>query len=197
MIASWSRMLAGWVAAMVLVAGGAMAQSMDHMGHLMDSFGDTPGKVGLMTILEQEAKVAADHAGYGKNNPSAHMPHVRHALDPQSEPGGGPGKGYGLIKAAEAVIAHMDMARKAGDAADSVKMHSEHVITSAKNVAGWAKEALKKSGDTSAKNMDEIAQITQWIVNGRDANGDGKISWQEGEGGIAQMKQHLGFAMQH
>jgi hypothetical protein len=30
-------------------------------------------------------------------------------------------------------------------------------------------------------------------LNGRDANGDGKISWQEGEGGIAQMKQHLGF----
>jgi hypothetical protein len=181
-----------WAGLMLFVAGGAFAQSHDHMGHIMDSFGDTPGKVGLLAILEQEAKTAADHAGYGKSNPSAHMPHVRNALDPKTEPNG-PGKGYGVIRAAETLIAHMDMARKAPDASDSLKMHSEHVITSAKNVAGWAKQAMEKSKDTSAKSMDEIAQLTQWILNGRDANGDGKISWQEGEGGIAQMKQHLGF----
>ena len=178
---------------MLFVAGGAFAQSHDHMGHVMDSFGDTPGKVGLLTILEQEAKTAADHAGYGKNNPSAHMPHVRNALDPSVEKSG-PGKGYGVIKAADAVIAHMDMARKASDASDSLKMHSEHVITSAKNISGWAKQAMEKSKDVSAKSMDEIVQLTQWILNGRDANGDGKISWQGGEGGIVQLKQHLGFA---
>jgi hypothetical protein len=188
----------GWTFALMAAGlflfsvAGASAQSHDHLGHVQDSFGDTPGQVGLITILEQEAKIAADHAGYGKNNPSAHMPHVRHALDPKSE-GGGPGKGYGVIRAAEGVIAHMDFARKAPDAADALKTHSEHIITSARNVVGWARQALDKSKDNSAKSMDEIAQITQWILNGRDANGDGKISWQEGEGGIAQMKQHLGF----
>ena len=181
-----------WAGLMLFAAGGAFAQSHDHMGHVMDSFGDTPGKVGLLTILEQEAKTAADHAGYGKSNPSAHMAHVRNALDPSMEKSG-PGKGYGVIKAAEALIAHMDMARKAADANDSLKTHSEHAITSAKNVAGWAKQAMEKSKDVSTKSMEEIIQLTQWILNGRDANGDGKISWQEGEGGIVQIKQHLGF----
>ena len=194
MTRAWKQ-VSMWAGLMLFVAGSAFAQSHDHMGHVMDSFGDTPGKVGLLTILEQEAKTAADHAGYGKSSPAAHMPHVRNALDPSVEKSG-PGKGYGVIKAAEAVIAHMDMARKAPDANDSLKTHSEHVITSAKNVVGWAKQAMEKSKDVSAKSMDEIAQLTQWILNGRDANGDGKISWQEGEGGIAQIKQHLGF-VQH
>jgi hypothetical protein len=192
MITSFWKQVSLWAGLMLFLAGGVLAQSHDHMGHLNDSFADTPGKVGLVTILEQEAKVAADHAGYGKSNPSAHMPHVRNALDPKAEPNG-PGKGYGVIRAAEAVIAHMDMARKAADASDGLKTHSEHVITSAKNVVMWAKQAMEKSKDTSAKSMDEIVQLTQWILNGRDANGDGKISWQEGEGGIAQLKQHLGF----
>jgi hypothetical protein len=120
------------------------------------------------------------------------MPHVRHALDPSSE-SGGPGKGYGVIKAAQGVAAHMDFAAKSGDASGSLKTHSAHIIASANNVVAWAKEALAKSGDTSAEGMAKVAELTQWILNGRDANGDGQISWQEGEGGIAQMKQHLGF----
>ena len=40
---------------------------------------------------------------------------------------------------------------------------------------------------------EEVAKRTDWILNGNDANGDGNISWTEGEGGLAQIQQHLGF----
>jgi hypothetical protein len=174
------------------IAGLAAAQSHDHIGHVKDGFADTPGKVGLLTVLEQEAKIANQHANYGKSNPATHMPHVRHALDAASE-SGGPGKGYGVIKAAMGVAAHIRFAADAADASGSVKMHAVHVITSANNVVAWAKQALDMSKDTSAASMAKVEELTKWILEGRDANGDGQIGWQEGEGGIAQIKQHLGF----
>lgn len=190
---SWVSLLAA--AAFWLFTGLAAAQSQVHMGHITESWGDTPGKVGLLTILEQEAKIAAQHAEYGKGNAATHMPHVRHAIDAASE-GGGPGKGYGVIKAALGVAAHMKFAAESPDASEGVKMHSVHVITSANNVAAWAKQVMEMSKDTSSASMAKIADMTKWIVEGHDANGDGKVGWQEGEGGIAQIKQHLGF-IQH
>jgi len=35
--------------------------------------------------------------------------------------------------------------------------------------------------------------LAEELVSGRDANGDGTISWQEGEGGLDQVQQHMGF----
>ena len=35
--------------------------------------------------------------------------------------------------------------------------------------------------------------LTDAIVNGVDADGDGRVGWQEGEGGLAQATQHLGL----
>jgi uncharacterized protein (DUF305 family) len=198
-----------WAGLFLALTGGAAAQSHDHLGHIKDSWNDTPGKVGLLTILEQEAQVAAQHAQYAASkkedikNVRMHVPHVQNAIDP-SVVKSGPGKGYGVLKAAQGVAAHMEFAAKAADATDGLKTHSVHIITSAKNVVRWANEIMTKNGyilggaadSASAHYAGEIAQMTQWILNGHDANGDGKISWEEGEGGIAQIKQHLGF-IQH
>ncbi len=79
----------------------ALAQSEKvshrHMGHVTKSWGDTPDKVGLLTILEEEAQIAAQHAGLAVRDLSdlssmqIHLRHVRHAIDAYSE-SGGPGK---------------------------------------------------------------------------------------------------------
>ena len=45
-------------------AATAWGQAMAHLGHVNDMWKDTPGQVGLVTILEQEANIAATHAGY-------------------------------------------------------------------------------------------------------------------------------------
>ena len=190
---------------MIAWAGLASAQSKEFLAHVTTKAKDTPGKVGLVAILEQEANIAAQHAGYAiadKKSASvkSHIPHVQNAIDP-SIVKSGPGKGFGVLRAAREIMAEMTNAAKASDASEDLRMHSVHIITCAKNIAAWANEIEGKSAKLLLSFSDkevlgggqEVADLAKWIVNGRDADGDGKITWKDGEGGLAQMKQHLGF----
>ena len=194
----------------VTVQPQALAQSEGeshrHMGHVAKSWGDTPDNVGLLTISEQEAQIAAQHAGLAARDLSdlssmqRHTRHVRHAIDSSSE-SQGPGKGYGLVKAAQGVSRHISLASNAGDASDNVKQHSEHVQASADNVVRWGQEVMQlsekvlsaSSADQASPFVQEIQELTQHIVEGTDANGDSRVSWGPGEGGVAQAKQHMGL----
>ncbi len=193
---------------MVLIAVVVLAQSEKeshrHMGHVTMSWGDTPDNVGLLTILEEEAQIAAQHAGLAAQDLSdlssmqTHTRHVRHAIEAASE-SGGPGKGYGIVKAAQGVSRHISLASNAGDASDNLKRHAEHVKSSAENVVKWGQEVMQLSeqvlsattADQAAPSVRQIQELTQHIVDGTDANGDGRVSWQAGEGGVAQAKQHM------
>ena len=193
---------------MVLIAVVVLAQSEQeshrHMGHVTKSWGDTPDNVGLLTILEEEAQIAAQHAGLAAQDLSdlssmqTHTRHVRHAIDAASE-SGGPGKGYGILKAAQGVSRHISLASNAGDASDNVKRHAEHVRSSAENVVKWGQEVMQLSeqvlsasaADQAAPSVQQIQELAQHIVNGTDADGDGRVGWQAGEGGVAQAKQHM------
>ena len=135
-------------------------------------------------------------------NIQLHTRHVRHAIDPSKESSAqGPGKGYGVCRASKGVSQHMMLARDAPDATDSVKLHAEHVLASTANVSFWCGKILDKAAQitggaspvASAFFAEEIVEHTNWILDGRDANSDGKISWEEGEGGVAQIKQHLAY----
>ncbi len=186
--------------------GGGESQSHRHMGHVNKSWGDTPDNVGLLTILEEEAPIAAQHAGLAARDLSnlgsmqTHTRHVRHAVDAASE-SGGPGKGYGIVKAAQGVAQHIGLASNAGDASDNVKRHTEHVKSSAENVVKWGQEVMQLSEKVlsastaaqAAPSVQQIQELTQHIVDGTDANGDGRVGWQTGEGGVAQAKQHMGL----
>jgi mono/diheme cytochrome c family protein len=198
-------------ARLVLAAAEAQAAEpkayQSHLDQILKSSEDTPGKVGLVTILEQETDIAAQHAGFAVKdledlaNIQLHTHHVRHAVDPSTEPEGGPGKGYGIIKAAKGVIQQMELARDSADATDSVKTHSVHVITAANNVVHWAGKILDKAGQitggaspvASSFFAEQNVELLDWIKNGHDADGDGTITWQESEGGLAQIKQHLSY----
>ena len=39
--------------------------------------------------------------------------------------------------------------------------------------------------------MEELAELTARLIAGYDANGDERIGWQEGEGGLEQAELHL------
>ncbi len=186
-------------------AGTAQAQSMAHIGHVGESFRDTPDQVGLLTAAQMEAEVAEQHAGLAADSDDlarvkAHIGHVMHALDPESAESG-PGKGYGLIKAATGAARHIEMAGGADDATTSAETHSAHVNVAATNVASWAEAALEMGQQVQATDdlatakelAGQIHEATQAMLNGIDANGDGRVGWQEGEGGLAQAATHLGL----
>lgn len=181
------------------------AQSNAHLGHVADKWGDTPGEIGLLTAAEREANTVLQHATLAMQSQQlaqikAHLGHVIHALDPTVVERG-PGLGYGLIKAAKGVARHVGLAGEAADATPAAKAHSTHVKTSAENVAAWSESILKMAEEARATTDREVAAelaemiqgTAEAIVDGQDADGDGRIGWGEDEGGLKQARMHLGF----
>ena len=174
-----------------------------HIGHVADAWNGTPDNVGLLPAAQLEAGVAAQHAGLAAaagdlGGIQRHTTHVLHAIDASTSERG-PGKGYGLIAAASGCAQHIGMAGDSDDASGAVKTHAAHVSTSCRNVVTWAESIKEKAAAvaaatdmTAAKALaDEIATLTQAILSGTDADGDGRISWGEGEGGLEQAATHL------
>lgn len=190
--------------ALALVPSSALAQAgHNHVKHVSESFRGTPDEAGLLATARAEAEIALQHASLaaGAQDLDAikrHVGHVVHAVQPP-EDGRGPGKGYGLVRAAEGVAAHIGMAAEADGAADAIKTHAEHVATAARNVVMWAESVLEQARQVESA-MDAshahglaegILAALEAVVNGKDADEDGRTSWREGEGGLAQAEQHL------
>jgi hypothetical protein len=179
-----------------------------HIGHVMTNWRDTPGNVGFVIAAISDAKVAATHAKLAARDPTRlddmklHAGHVLHALDPSIEPKG-PASGYGVKKAAAGALQHLDFAAKAEGASANVKTHAEHVSASLSDVVQWTDQAIataqKIRAATSAAEAaplaKELADLTAHIADGFDANNDGQIGWQSGEGGLAQAHAHMGLMM--
>lgn len=190
--------------AFALAPASAQAQAgHDHVKHVSESFRGTPDEAGLLATARAEAEIALQHARLAAGSEELdaikrHIGHVVHAVKPPEDEGG-PGKGYGLLRAAEGVFEHVAMAAEAEGASDALKTHAEHVATAVANAGEWAESVLEKAQEVESA-MDaaqahglaeEILAALEAIVNGKDADGDGRVSWGEGEGGLAQASQHL------
>lgn len=202
------QLITAALATAVLVAAAAQTASAQsaahrHIGHVGDMFNGTPDNVGLLAAAQAEAEVAAQHAGLAAGSEDLagiqrHIVHVLHAIDPSTSERG-PGRGYGLVRAASGCAQHIGMAGGSDDASDAVKAHSNHVGTACQNVATWGEGIAGKAAEVAgATDMaaamalaEEIAAMVDAIVNGTDADGNGRISWGEGEGGLAQAATHL------
>lgn len=196
--------------ALAAAAAPAAAENMAqaHIGHVMTGWTDTPNQAGLLPTARDEAQVAADHIGYALSDPGnlesikLHATHVLHAVDP-SQIEQGPGSGYGVVKAAKGVVDHIGYAAGSEDASDNVNLHAEHVSTSATNVVEWGNQVadlMQKiqdadSADSAAMMAENAQKMISCIQDGCDADGDGNVTWQAGEGGLAQAEQHMGFMM--
>ena len=209
------RMIAiGLTGLMAACAGGDQRMASEaepnmshvHMGHVLTGWQDTPDQMGLLPTAQAEAEVAAQHAGFAASRPDdldwmkLHVVHVLHALDPSVEPEG-PGLGYGVQPAAQGVAQHVRFAADSEDASDNVKLHATHVEASAGNVVVWSERIVAlgqqvqaaSSAAEAAPLVVEIETLARAILAGTDANGDGTVSWEEGEGGLAQAAQHMQF----
>jgi hypothetical protein len=195
---------------LALVAGGgrlALGQAnavQMHIGHVADSFPQTPDKQGLLPAALAEAKIAAQHATLGSKNPEdlagmkLHAGHVLHALDPSVE-AKGPGLGYGVKKAAQGAAVHIENAAKADGASANVKTHSAHIAGAANSAAARADEAIAlaqkvraaTTAEEAAAAMKDLVAAVDGITAGIDANKDGRVYWAAPVGGLNQAQQHL------
>ena len=183
-------------------------ESHAHIGHVMTGWGDTPGGAGLLPTAEEEARIAVQHATFAVQKidnlkwMQTHTKHVLHAIDPSVEPAG-PGKGYGVANAATGAAKHVEFAAASGDASENVKLHATHVATSAQNVVARVERIVErsqkvleaKSASAAVPFVREIKYLCEELLAGNDADGDGKITWQENEGGLDQSRAHMGFMM--
>ena len=196
--------------ALMLTAAVATAQTPDgvktHIGHVQTSFMGTPMNQGLLPTAIAEAKIAAQHAALALkasgnlDQMKLHAGHVLHALDPSIE-ATGPGLGYGVKRAAMGVAQHVGLAAKVEGASKNVMTHSNHVATSAGNVVKWADEMIAvareiragASSDAVSGHLPHLNMLAQQLYPGLDANKDGNIGWQAGEGGLQQAETHMGL----
>jgi hypothetical protein len=184
-------------------------QALAHIGHILDAWLDTPGRWGLLPTAERDADVARRHAALAISAPDdlaaiqTHIRHVLNAIDPAVE-NKGPGTGYGLIRAAAAISAHATLAARAPDASDTVKLHAKHVIASIDTVVERCQKVIalgqqilaEKAAAPALKKAYGVLQQVEWILTGHDVNGDGTISWDGGEGGLAQVRKHVAYMKQ-
>lgn len=183
--------------------------ALTHVHHVAEAFRGTPDEMGLLPTAIAEAEIARQHATLASRDPSdlvavkRHVGHVRHALDPSAVESG-PGLGYGAIRAAERTAHYISLAAASVGATPPIQTHAEHIETAARNAVangeaamGLAQEILEsEDADTAAELLEEMVRLTTAMVAGVDADGDGRVGWQEGEGGLAQAETHLGLLRQ-
>ena len=195
--------LAGTVLAQP-AAGQEVVPAHVHIRHVAETFRGTPDRQGLLPTAVAEAEIALQHATLAQRDPTdlaaiqRHVGHVAHALDPTGAEGG-PGLGYGMIRAAERAAHYVELSMASSGAGDAITTHGPHVATAARSAAMMAETVLEKaheieaveSAEDAASLLEELVALAEGLLNGVDADGDGRIGWQEGEGGLAQAQQHL------
>jgi hypothetical protein len=102
-----------------------------HIGHVMTAWRDTPGQVGLLTIAQNDTRVAAAHVLLVSKSTTLeemkmHAGHVLHALEPTLETTG-PASGYGAKKAAAGAMQHVGFTAAVDNASATVKSHASTV----------------------------------------------------------------------
>lgn len=198
---------------MVFISTAAMARyhmevqpttAETHLDYVDTRGSDTPNGKALLDVARSEAAVAVTHATIALKQPTnlpwlkSHSDHVRHALTGK---GGGPGDGYGLIKATKGVVKHITLAAQADGATAGVKLHSVHIRTSAENTLERAREMealireieASRSAAEAAGMVERLSALAMALVRGIDSNGDGVVTWVKDEGGLKQATQHMNF----
>jgi len=178
-------------------------QMPPHVGHVATGFGSAPNGKGLAATTSTESGIAVLHANFAAGDLSdlaamrRHASHVLHALNP-AEGSRGPGLGYGLIRAAEDVATHVELAANAQGASTSLRTHTQHVATIARSVAQRAGEAAAVARQLqeapsirrASPLVAELRLLMYQISEGGDLNGDGELSL-DGEAGVQQLEAHV------
>jgi hypothetical protein len=174
-----------------------------HILHVADAFEMTPGGYGLLRIAVAEAEIAALHADLAVQAVNSvddvrlHIGHMVHALDP-AVAFGGPGLGYGLRRAVDEALFHLNLAATSIDASDNIRVHATHIASALGNTFRRAETMLTLADEIEIASPSGVGSLlgrlsaeSSALRPGRDADRDGLIGWQAGEGGLDQAVWHM------
>ncbi len=124
-----------------------------HIGHSLTGWAATPGKKGLITVAEQEAKAVLNNALQASKSNSLsqkkkYISNALHAVDPKASSAGS-GLGYGLTRALTESIAHLQFAANSDDASANIKRTVPTITQKAQKLAKLSNQ-LKVFGQAAA-----------------------------------------------
>jgi hypothetical protein len=190
-----------------------------HIKHLLVSFPNTPGKIGLLVGLVDQAQKLSSASQLlqsivGSQNTVAIGCAAQSIIDiaegtqgPHYQPLAGQcasqnitevGDGYGLLGTGGYIAngkAHASLAATQSDTTISIRVHAGHVAICLENMKGWIttidQDALAMINNPSdTAKVQEIVTLANHALNGVDTNGDESIDPVPGEGGAVTAYFH-------
>jgi hypothetical protein len=190
-----------------------------HIKHLLVSFPDTPGKIGLLVgLVDQAQKLSSASQLLQSISASQNTTAIQCAAQSIVDIAEGTqgthyqqlgnqcasqniaevGDGYGLLGTGGYIVnsqAHASLAATQSDTTSTIRVHAGHVAICLDNMKGWVTtidhdaQSLINNPTDSAK-VQEIVTLANHAFNGFDANGDGSIDPIPGEGGAVTAYFH-------
>jgi hypothetical protein len=190
-----------------------------HIKHLLVSFPNTPGKIGLLVgLIDQAQKLSSASQLLQSIATSGNTAAIQCAAQSivdiaegtqgsNYQPLAGQcasqnitevGDGYGLLGNGGYISngkAHASLAATQSDTTASIRVHAGHVAICLENMRGWISTidhdalALLNNPTDTAK-VQEIVTLANHTLNGVDTNGDESIDPVPGEGGAATAYYH-------
>ncbi len=190
-----------------------------HIKHLLVSFPNTPGKIGLLVgLVDQTQRLSSAsqllQSIAGSGNTAALQCAAQSIIDiiqgtrgSQYQPLANQcasqniteiGDSYGLLGTGGYIAngeAHASLAATQSDTTANIRVHAGHVTICLENVKGWIttidQDALALlNNPTNTAKVQEIVTLANHALNGVDINGDEKVDPIPGEGGATTAYFH-------
>jgi hypothetical protein len=176
-------------------------QALTHFFHVATGFSGAPGGRGLAVTAAVEVNAAMRFSNVAAGHPTdlaamqAAARNVLHALVP-AEGAQGPGLGFGVTRAAEAIATHMGLALKANDASETIRKHGPGIVSAARALAARSRNMAEVcSGILAASAAAEAAALASQLRKaaleldtGLDRDGNGRVDPDALEPGMNQLE---------
>ena len=206
----------------VLLSASFPPKAFVHIKHLLVSFPDTPGKIGLVVGVVDQAQKLSDASQLLQSIAASHnagaIQCAAQSIIDIAEGTQGPhyqplasqcaalnvaeiGDGYGLLGTNGYIAngeAHASLAATQTDSTGNIRVHARHVQICLENMKGWITTVDQDArallnNPTGTTKVQEMVTLSNHALNGVDINGDESIDPVPGEGGAIIAYIHSQF----